>query len=111
MATKVIKDINTPPVQPRRRAKDPQRREDQLISLAIDLAEERLLNKTATSQEIVHFLKLASEKEKKERMLLDEQIKLARAKTEAYESSKRVEELYKEAMSVMKTYSGNRTDE
>lgn len=111
MAGKIGKDITPQPVPPRRRARDPQKREDQLVSLAVDLVEERLRNKTATSQEIVYVLKLASEREKKERILLDEQIKLAKAKTEAYESSKRIEELYKEAMTVMKTYSGNRTDE
>ena len=77
----------------------------------MDLAEEHLRNGTATSQEIVHFLKLATEKEKLERKLIEQQIKLAEAKTEAYESAKRVEELYKDAMTVMKTYSGNRTDE
>ncbi len=94
-----------------RPAKTTQGREDQLISLAVNLAEEQLRNGTASSQIITHYLKLATEKEKLERELLEQQIKLAAAKTEAYESEKRTEALFTEAMAAMRTYSGNRTDE
>ena len=42
-------------------ASTPEAREQQLISAAYDLVEERILNGTATSQELVHFLKLGSQ--------------------------------------------------
>lgn len=86
----------------------PEGRENQLISMAIDLAAEQIFNGTASSQVITHFLKLGSMKEKKELEILDEQKKLMQAKTEAIQSAKRVEELYKNALDAMRTYSGNR---
>ena len=39
-----------------RPALTPEARENQLISLAVDLAEEQLRDKTASSQVITHFL-------------------------------------------------------
>ena len=62
---------------------------------------------TASSQVIVHYLKLGSSKERREREKLEEEIKLLRAKTEAMKSAKVVEELYTEAINAMKTYSGH----
>lgn len=95
--------------QPRSRppARTPEARENQMISLAMDLVEKRLMEGTASSQETTHFLKLGSIKERRELALLEEEILLKKAKTESIQSSKRVEELYKNAMLAMKTYSGN----
>lgn len=90
----------------RRRAMTPEAREDQLISYAVDLAEKQLLEGTASSSVIVHYLKLGSTKERLEKEMLSEQTKLARAKVEALKSAKRVEELYEKALSAMKEYSG-----
>ena len=42
-------------------AKTPKGRENQLISLAVDLAEKQLQEGTASSQVITHFLKLGTE--------------------------------------------------
>ena len=89
----------------------PEGRENQLIAMAIDLAAEQIFNGTASSQVITHFLKLGSMKEKKELEILDEQKKLMQAKTEAIQSAKRVEELYKNALDAMRTYSGNRGEQ
>ena len=50
------------------------------ISLAMDAAEEQLLNGTASSQVITHFLKLATAKEELERKRLEADIALANAK-------------------------------
>ena len=85
----------------------PEAREEQLIGLAVDIAEQRLRNGTATAQEIVHFLKLGSTRSKREDELMDEQIKMVKAKTQAIESSQRVEELYNQALDAMRRYSGN----
>ena len=81
-------------------------RERQMISLAVDLAEKQLLDGTASSQVITHFLKLGSTKERIEKEILEKQKDLITAKTEALQSQKRVEELYSEALNAMKRYSG-----
>jgi len=88
-------------------ATTPEARENQMISLAVDLAEKQLLAGTASSQVVTHFLKLATSKELLEREILIEQKKLLIAKTEAMESSKRVEDLYVKALGAMKSYSGS----
>lgn len=84
----------------------PEARENQLISLAVDLAERQLLEGTASSQVITHYLKLGSTREKLERERLEEENKLLKAKTEQLQSMKRMEELYADAITAMKNYSG-----
>lgn len=81
-------------------------RENQLIALAVNLAEKQLIEGTASSQVITHYLKLGSTKERMEKEMMKEQIKLLTAKTEALKSAKHVEELYAEAMSAFRRYSG-----
>lgn len=95
----------------RRPALTPEARENQLISLAIDLVEQRLIDGTASSQETTHFLKLASTKAKIEKEILLEQKKLIAAKTESLESSKEMKSLYEEALNAMKRYSGGDSDD
>lgn len=90
-------------------ARTPEARENQLIAIAHDVAEQQLRNGTASSQVITHFLKLGSIRERKELLLLEEEIALKRAKTESIESSKRVEELYINAMNAFRSYSGQST--
>ena len=77
-----------------------------MIALAMDVVEKRLRNGTASSQETTHFLKLGSIKEKRELALLEQELQLKRAKTEAIQSAKRVEELYSKALDAMRSYSG-----
>lgn len=88
-------------------ALSPESRENQLISLAVDLAEKQLREGTASSQVISHYLKRSSMKEKLELEIMEEQKKLFQAKTEAIQSQKHIEELYLNALNAMKTYSGN----
>lgn len=94
--------------KPRRRppATTLEGRENQLIALAVDLAEKQLLKGTASSQVISHYLKLGSTKEKLEREILEKQKDLLQAKTESIQSAKKVEELYKNALDAMRSYSG-----
>ena len=89
-----------------RPALSPEARENQMIALAMDDVEERLRNGTASSQETTHFLKLGSIKEKRELALLEQELELKKAKTEAIQSAKRVEELYSKALKAMKSYTG-----
>ena len=93
-----------------RPALDPEARENQLIALAVNLAEKQLLEGTASSQVITHYLKLGSTKERIEKEILERQKELITAKTEAIQSAKRVEELYANALSAMRNYSGNSRD-
>lgn len=90
-----------------RPAISPEARENQLISLAIDLVEQRLIDGTASSQETTHFLKLASTKARIEKEILEKQKELISAKTENLKSAQRIEELYAEAITAMRNYSGN----
>ena len=102
------KKQSTPKGQPKkmRPATSPEARENQLISLAVDLAEKQLIEGTASSQVITHYLKLGSTKEKIEREILEKQKELIEAKTENLQSVKRIEELYTNAINAMKNYSG-----
>ena len=85
----------------------PESRENQLISLAIDLAEKQLREGSASSQVISHFLKLGSTNNMLEKAILEKQTALLTAKTESIKSGKVVEELYKSALEAMRRYSGN----
>ena len=89
-----------------RPALSPEARENQLISLAVDLVEQRLRDGTASSQETTHFLKLASTKARVEKEILEKQAELISAKTEALQSTKRIEELYTNALNAMRNYGG-----
>ena len=93
-----------------RPALTPEARENQMIALAVDLAEKQLLEGTASSQVITHYLKLGTTKEKLEREILEKQKALIEAKTENLQSAKRIEELYKNALDAMKNYSGHMTE-
>ena len=89
-----------------RPGRTPETREQQLIGLAVDLAEKQLREGTASSQVISHYLKRSSMKEQLELEMMEEQKKLLQAKTEALQSEKRIEELYANAIKSMKVYSG-----
>lgn len=89
-----------------RPALTPEARENQMISLAVDLAEQQLRDGTASSQVITHFLKLGTSKAELEKEKLREENKLLRAKTEALESAKDTKVLYEEALKAMRDYAG-----
>lgn len=93
-----------------RPALTPDAREQQMISLAVDCAERQLLEGTASSQVIVHYLKLATKKERIENEILEEQKKLITAKTEDLQAAKRNEELYQKVLDAMAIYTGHAYD-
>lgn len=104
--TKVKDSSSSQNTRKRRPALTIEARENQLISLAVDLAEKQLMEGTASSQVITHYLKLGSTKERIEKEILEKQKELISAKTEALQSAKRVEELYTDAIKAMRQYSG-----
>ena len=101
------KRIELTPKQPAKSIRpslNPEAREQQMINLATNLAEQQLLDGTASSQVITHYLKLGSTKEKLEKERLIEENKLLRAKTENLQSAKRVEDLFAEAIKAFRGY-------
>lgn len=97
--------------QKRRPAFSPEARENQMISLAVDLAEKQLLEGTASSQVITHFLKLGSTKQQLELEKLRSENELLKAKTETLQSQQRMDELYAQALNAMRNYSGQPSPE
>ena len=91
----------------RKPATTPEARENEMISLATDLAEQQIREGSASSQVISHFLKLGSTRERLEQQRLEHENELTRVKIEQIESQKRVEELYMEALSAMRSYAGD----
>lgn len=96
---------------PRSKATDPARRENQLIALAVDLAEKQLAEGSASAQVICHYLKMGSEKERLEMERLKAENELLKAKRDSLKSAHRLEDLYVEAIAAMKKYSGQGSEE
>jgi len=98
-------------IRRRRPAQTAEARENQIISLAVDLAERQIAEGTASSQVLVHFLKLGTVRAKLEMEKLKHEAELLKAKTDALESAGRMEDLYKDAMLAFTSYQGNPQDE
>lgn len=101
-----VKESSSKSTKAIRPALTPEARENQMIALAVDLAEQQLREGTASSQVITHYLKLGSTKERLEKEKLEEENKLLRAKTENIKSMKRSEELMEEALRAFRQYNG-----
>lgn len=81
-------------------------RENQLIALAVDLAEKQLLDGSASSAVITHYLKLGTTRAELEKEKLVRENELLKAKAENLKSQEHIEELYANAITAMKTYNG-----
>lgn len=99
-----VRKLNESPPKKVRPAISPEADENRMINLAIKAAEKQLLDGTASSQVIVHYLKLASSKERLEQEKAQRELELLEAKTEALKSQKRIDELYEDAIKAMKGY-------
>lgn len=104
---KAVNKVDQKSIKKRPPATTPEARENQMISLAVDLAEKQIRAGTASSQVLSHFLKMGSTKERLEKEILEKQKDLITAKTDAIQSAKRVEELYQSALDAMRKYNGN----
>lgn len=93
-----------PNEQRRAPAQTMEAREAELVDLAMDVAEEQMRNRTASSQVITHFLKIGAIREQMELEKVRADIELAKAKVKAIESSEETEKLVREAMSAMRSY-------
>lgn len=107
----VSKKEPSPSRQRRPPATTPEGRENQLVSLAVELAEKQLLEGTASSQVITHYLKLGTTRERLEQEKLARENELLKAKSEQIASGKRIEELYEGAIAAMRSYGGREEPE
>lgn len=87
-----------------RPARTPEGRESQMINMAMQLAEKQLQEGTASTNVIVHFLRLGSIREQLEREKIAKEVELLQAKRESYEEGKQLEALYNEAVQAMQSY-------
>ena len=101
---KVVKSATT--TKRGRVAMSPEARENQMIALAMDAAEQQLRDGTASSQVITHFLKLASSTERLEKRIKEQQANMLEAKTSQLKSMEKQEEMYTNAINAMRTYQG-----
>ena len=86
-------------------------RENQLIAASYDLAERRILEGTASSQELTYFLKLGSSKTRLENEKLKEEVTHLKAKTAALEAQISNEALLDKALKAFRSYRGEGEDD
>ena len=95
------------PVSPQLPPADtPEEKEQQMISLAVNLAERQLQEGTASTPVIVHYLRLASTREKLEEEKLKYEAQMLQAKKDALNKSGQLQEMMDNALEAFKTYSG-----
>lgn len=94
---------------PMKPATTPEEDERQAVALAMRLAKKQMEEGTASSQVITHFLKVGSQREQLEQDKLKGENVLLKAKAEQLESHKATEELFREALQAMRSYSGDNT--
>ena len=92
-------------------APTPEEREMDMIAASMNEAEKRIINGTASSQIITHFLKLGTARARLETAKLEKEVALLEAKAKALEQQATSEKMYEEAISAMKKYSGFGGDE
>lgn len=105
---KKVRESKTKKIRP---ALTDEAREQRMINLAMQRAEEQLLNGTASSQVITHFLKLGSSKEKLEKQIREDERELIRTKVDGIKQEQTDREDYKKVIAAMQRYSGNEIDE
>jgi microsomal dipeptidase-like Zn-dependent dipeptidase len=87
-------------------ATTPEGRESQLIAAAVALAEKQLLEGTATSQVITHYLKLGSSREQLEQQRIRYENELLQAKSKAIDAQEEMAQLASNAIKAMRSYQG-----
>lgn len=97
-------EINVRKIRP---AATPELREQQMVALAMDLAEKQLREGTASSQVITSIIRMGTMKERLEKEKLENENELLKAKVKSLESERETRELYARAIDAMMRYSGN----
>lgn len=86
-------------------------KENQLINLAIKLAEQKLKDGTASSQIITHFLSLATAKSQLEAEKLRADVYLSNEKARQIQRDQETKHMYEEVIEAIKGYQGRSDDE
>lgn len=87
----------------------PENYENDTLSMAMDLAREKIRDRTASSQLLSIILKQEVTKSRLEIEKLQRENELLKAKTEALRSAKNVEEMYQKAIDAFSVYHGDRS--
>lgn len=109
-------DDQNPDISPKKRSNpgvptSPKAREDRIRAKAMDLAEKKIEDGTASSQLICHFLKLHDPEEEIRREILEKQRDLIVAKTENLKAQRRTDAALDRVVKAMKKYSGISDDD
>lgn len=94
-----------------RPATTPEGREQQLGSLAFDLAEKQLMDGTASAQVVTYFLKANSVRERKELARLEQENLLTQAKIGQAGAANKMETLLENAMKAFTKYQGGSVED
>lgn len=94
-----------------RPALSPEARMNQMIALATNLAEQQLMDGTASSQVITHFLKEGTARAELERKKIEAEIEEKKAKVKAIESAEEMKDLFEDAIRAFRGYSGQENSE
>lgn len=86
-------------------------RENQIISLAYDLVEQRLRDGTASAQEVTYWLRYGSRKDKLEQEMMEAKNEVLRAKADAIKAVEKSERMYAEAIRAFRAYGGEGDEE
>lgn len=86
-------------------------REQQMMALAMDLAEKKLRDGTASNMLICHFLKLATVQAELDKENTKADVELKKAKVKSIQDQKNMEETYEKAIEALKTYQGIRNED
>ena len=101
-----VEDVELPPP-----AKTLAGRNDQLTEAAFKLAHKRLLNETASAQEVVHFLKQGSIREELEREKIRQENVVLQARVKEMESRVSSENLSRAALDAFRGYVATTDDD
>lgn len=81
-------------------------RENQMIAKAVDLAEKRIEEGTASDTLILHYLKLGTTRMQLEKAKLESEVELAKAKANSIRAEDHADQLYLDAMRAFSIYEG-----
>ncbi len=101
MKSNSVEDVN---VTKRKPATSTKNREQQIVSYAIDLAEQQILDGTVSTGVHVHFLKLGTEMYKLEQLKVQKEILLITAKADSVEQTSNGNEIAEQAIKALKSY-------
>lgn len=87
-------------------ARTPEGRINQLVNLAVDVAEKKLIDGTASSQIIVTLLQLGTAKAKLELERMKSDLELSGAKIKHMEMQETSQKVFEEAIAAFKGYQG-----